>query len=427
MKYIVCIDLFFTILILVKFTPKNQIILIVLFLMTYYIDIVGLSHLFGIIDYEQMAAVNQLRSKGMDIPADFCRYQLILVVFKNVLMFFLLLKDDQRQKINWESIDSEGHNISTATLGVAVLGCVGLLLLTHRGFFGIGFRFLGVIFIIHMLLCKRLRENITLLILALIAIIYISFMVTRSRTVVAIIMLYLFAYFVQKYGTFSFPSLALLVFTLVTIALYAEYRNVDTRPSGSELIERITSRGVETRGEAGIVFVIGSHVAGLADYDLSGTFLADTIFSKIWRAIPLAPGKSDMLAVQYVEEYWPSVYDKGGGFAFSGIAESFLYGSWKGDAYAGRVGSILGGWACVILYAYLLSCALKWLILRAGNIYWRVLTLFVLVHIVRSEVSLIMQLMLYGACWIWLLKSLEFLKRKRMDMVNRITIDNIAR
>lgn len=397
---IFCLDGAFVLIMLLFFPPRNEFIGALVFLISYYAYVLGFSHLVGLADYNEFTALRTLENLGMVVPEDLIRYQLIYGVFKCCLFAVLWVVLPEDTGIDWAKIRF-GRNPLADNFVVALL-LLGALLGTNfssYGFFPQGVRFLTLILILFLLYNKVVRSVPKTKLLFLVILIFASFYLTRSRSIVAIILLYYLAHLWRR-GTIALQAgdyrkgnlervkaLVIALFAFVSVALYGVFR--------TEGIENVNfsqallhGSKLESQGESGLMFLFSAHISSLRDSHLFVAELSDGLLDKIWRAIPLVPWKGTMLADRYVQFYFSSVADQGGGWAFSSLAEWYLY----------------GGWAAVALYGVLVGLVIAWLSLKSVEFDWRILMLMFLSIFQRSETARAGYLVLYIAVWIALLR-----------------------
>lgn len=387
------VDLCVTALVFILATPRNEFVAVLMFLMAYYSFILGGNHVLGIYDYRNCAALYTLECFGLTVPDDIVRYQMICGVFKSVLLVLLFRLLPSHSGLVWDEVESDGIEL----LALGLLLCLTFVgdKLFHRGIFAVGVRYLVVLVAVRLLYRKALKAFPLGRVLGVCAILGLSFLLTRSRTIIAVVLLYVLADTWCK-GGFSIrggllrqaawlrlKAVVLLLFCFVSISLYGVWRGLDgAKISISEAL--LSQSRLESRGEAGLVFLFGSHVSSYRHYGDAPDFLSDSVSDKLWRMIPLIPWKKDMLADRYARYITPEESYEGAGWAFPSIGEWYLY----------------GGMVTLLGFASLAALAIRWLCRRAHSFYWRVLAIMALVSFQRAEVSATGFFVVCAALWI---------------------------
>lgn len=393
---VLIIDLIFTVGLLVLATPRNEIISCLLLLMGYYSYVLGLNDFLGLAYYDELTVVSTLSDLGLVVPDDINRYQLVYGLFKSVLVFFLLSWLPEDSGIDWQQMNPSGA-------GVAVLAVTGLLVadlimvvVFGLGFFLVGARFLTVCLVLLLVFGQRSLKLNRLRSVLILGIVLASFLITRSRSGIAVVLLYYLCHIWRQASVAGFVGnllrqrvlygryFVLAACSFLAVSLYGVYRGDNAKGFG--IIEAIVSASrFETAGESGLVFLFGSHVASFRDSIVMPGGLSDTIMSKFNRIIPFFPGREEMMADRYVRSFFPAVYEVGGGWAFSSLAEWYLFGGWIG----------------LICYAIGMALVIRWLARKAIDPLWRVTCLTVLLIFQRSESSLAGIIVLYYFVWAW--------------------------
>jgi hypothetical protein len=210
----------------------------------------------------------------------------------------------------------------------------------------------------------------------------VAFLVTRSRSIMAIAAMVLLSTEWQRTRRFGVRLAFVTCVSFVLASAYGVYRD---QGSPESLVSAITEDArFETSGESGLAFQVAAHVVGLKDAALLPLGFEDSILDKLTRAIPLFPGRTPMMADRYVRYFFPDAAAAGGGFAFSGVAEAYLFGSTLGVVCYGMLLGVLYGLARRL----------------TSDSNWRTVLLVVCLSVVRSEFTLALITTFWGAVWV---------------------------
>lgn len=400
------IDLGLTILLLTLATPQNEFVAILVFLMGYYSFVLGGTHVLGLHDYSDNSVTSTLQQFGLRVPEDIVRYTIIYAIFKSALLLLALRLLPADSQAPWS--EAERFGISASGLAVWLMVAIGGRLLLQRGLFDVGVQLLASMLAIRLCYFPGSDRYPWARFGALLAILPISFLLTRSRGFVAALMLYYLADIWQSNvsndsaegairGAAGRLKVAVLIaFSFVVVALYGAWRGSEGGlVSMSDAL--LENSHLEADGEAGLMFLFGAHVASYREAQSVPTDLEDSLVDKFWRIIPWVPWKTQMLADRYTRLITPSASDEAG-WAFPSVAEVYLY----------------YGMAGVLAFAAAVALTFSLLAQGFSRLSWRCLAIMVTFSFQRMELSQIGIMLLFSAIWIYLIqRTTEIWKASR--------------
>lgn len=405
------IDLLLTAWVLLVLVNSSPVLMVATLVGGYYSLVFPFCWLTNAANVSEQAAIGTLTHCGLVLETDLVRYAILFLVFKSVFIFCHIQWSRRTPLTNWEDT-----NWSTKDLGntLILLGSVTVALLFLErsiGLFGAMQKYLISLLAIGLFHLRVFPRN-TFSRLFLVSVIVVgSFLITRSRYISGIVLLYFIALEWERLISFQklgvvFRNLQLIkigsiaIVALLTIALYGVWRNVDGKHIS--LVDAITkSSGFESQGESGLMYLFGTHITGCADSNCLPPFMYDGLRNKVLRGVPTMPDGNMTLADRYTLWITPQVFDDGAGWAFSSLAEWYM----------------LGGIGGLVVYAAVLAGTVAVLTRYSDSLYWRVLGILIGIQMFRTESSIILYQILAGLFAIACLKSLEFLVRKRVHPV----------
>jgi hypothetical protein len=370
-------DIFFSGLFLLLFPRSHELLIICFAIFSYYAYAFGLNDILGQLDYERITILGRLSTMGLLIPEDLHAFQVMLLVYKSLFMIFAISFFPQKSKIDWYFLHAGAETVPLVWITFGLFLTLSASSLTGLGFFSI----LAVYFYLCLSILVILRIGALSLgkrVCSLVAFVLLSFVVTRSRTGVAVVLLYPLGAIIQQYGVRSMKVFLMGIGALLIVSSYGLMRDGGLRNWLSGNANDTPKLGFEALGEAGHVYLTGSHITGLASRDDLDSSLSEGLLEKAWRVLPLVQ-KQEPLADRYVSSYFSALLEDGGGWAYSSIAEWYVWGGYIG------IGLFALGSAALLSRLASISLAFK----------WRVLFLVTAALIMRTESSVVTSYILY--------------------------------
>ncbi len=385
---LVAFDVAFIAAVLLWAKPADDIALVLLLLLSYYSLPFPVALVLKTVDLTE-TLVPVLEHLGLRASTDLPRYALCLLLFKCSLLATYTTASSGMPKMSWAQ--SSSGDVRSDLFSPVLLFLVGYALKEATGntLFSQIVRFSGAHMAYVLVVAGRGSASRLLRFCVLTA---ITFLVTRSRGFMAVAALGLLGLEWQRTRRFGMRVAWVALVAFLLASAYGAYRDEGSPDSVVAAIAE-NSR-FEVSGESGIMFQVGAHVMGLKDAALVPPEFTDSILDKLIRAIPLYPGKLSMMADRYVRYCFPAVAAGGGGFAFSGVAEAYLFGWTPG----------------VVCYGVLLGivCALGRRL--ANHASWRTVVLISCLNLVRSEFSVLLITLFWGSVWVGALHLLHVVR-----------------
>lgn len=369
---VIClVDIIATFKIFMSDDVDDPIFKLFLILFSYYCYALFLNDINGLIDVSKIAFVQTLKTKGLVPNVDIARFLYLSILFKNTFLYFFYVSDKNFNfnKAVYSSRFSNGNLWYIEALLVVLFILSMTLPYGPISFFMI----LSLCILAINFYCLSFDKSSIKALFMLILVILLSFWITRSRNVISVVLSFAIVNSIAVKGVRSTRTMLIICLSFLAISGYGVLRAVryndqplwqiiDTTLSGEQ--------GIEALGESGSIFLVGSHLVGLASRNQLPDEIQDNLESKLLRIVPLIE-KDEMLADRYVKYFYPTFYEQGGGFAFPLVAELFIY--------AGALGVVLG--------ASLIAKSLAFFFSKSSDLNSVVLGLYVIVKLTRQELS----------------------------------------
>jgi len=363
-RLVLLADAVVTILILFRQAIRNEALLILYLLLSYYIFPFPVNVFFGGLDALGVTIVQTLGDRGFQFPEDTIMYSNLLVVFKNVLMLGCL--GIAARHSSWEN-EREDRLEHWVAIGALLVVLVSLRMFINHAFLDIALTFLAIYAAASIAgrVVQKTGFSVAWGVALLATMAGISVILTRSREPIALVFLYVLFLYGRRFRMRSWQVGGFLLFGLFLVVAYGAVRE------GASAFANVGLVGFEALGESGNMHLIGGHVVGLTDRNLLPSELREDVLDKLLRSVPFIP-KGDMLADRYVGVFYPTIAQEGGGFAYPVVAELFTVAYLPG----------------VVAGAFLIGTLVKMLLLRARSTFELVAFFFIFLGLVRRETVL---------------------------------------
>src|SRR5258708_6693831 len=259
---------------------KNEAVLILYLVLSYYIFPFPANAFLGALDPLDVTIVQTLSARGYEFPVDTILYSSLLIVFKNT---FVLACGNavvgRTATLTRRAGETKQHWVSVTALLLVLI--MTEMLISHA-FLNIALSFLLIYLAVHV--ARRLLERTDFSIGWTVAIIagmsIVSFALTRSREPIAIVFLFLVFLHANRTKEGPWKFVAMILGGLFLVILYGALRD------GGSMSAVLGMAGIEALGESGTVAFIGSHPVGLGSRDLLPAEVDGSIFPKSAPCVP---------------------------------------------------------------------------------------------------------------------------------------------
>jgi hypothetical protein len=377
--YVIAIDLPFMLLYILALRRRRTEGAIFFIVISYYIYLFGLKQMLGLINVEDITVISSLVRMGLAFPHDTNRFLFIAIVFKILIMFFYSL-------FKIKKIRTSEHSLGIVPISSFAIVSGFISLVSDNGIVNILFDFCTIFFVSKLIFSfpnKSFKvKTFIIFILGLLLI-----LVTRSRTIIAVLILLFYWQELPREKLKSLRLLVISVLALFALLTYASFRDggfAYLKQNGFKINEMY---GANRMDESEMIFLFGSHQVGLYERGQLPTELQDGFFEKVARSFPGFPWKTEPLANRYMECYFKAQKQAGGGWAFSSIAEWYLFGSWIG----------------IFLFALVSSYVLALFESRSEDEFIKILFIIYSLRFVRTESAVILYYVIVILIFYWVI------------------------
>jgi len=282
------------------------------------------------IDLQKIAYYQNLQNFGVDVERFMRFYVIVSIVFRSTFLLFYKERIASSFFVLTHGLPSNGLS-SKLVLSILIAYSASLLpYMPTAGYF----LSLALVLALNDAIILKIRPKTLGSVLLFLLNVIVSMQVTRTRAFVVNIGILIFGYSYTKKLRNLVGMMCLGIALVFSILLIGEYRD-----SLEWNVTSDTERGMFIEGEFGAIALQGVHIISLVDENSIPGELHERLIDKLIRPIPLLNNAVEkmMLADRYMKYFFYEMYLKGGGLAFSFVAEMYLFGSFSGVILSGAL------------------------------------------------------------------------------------------